>query len=120
MLMTKSKKSVVSESGSYDNFVGKKNTAEVPREATLSFLEDTTDLNVKDNHWVGMPEFKQDENPPYKTIYVHFRTKEEFDEFSKMYTRLIDADQKISIKTKSMWYPHLDRDANSLKRWIEE
>lgn len=111
----------VSESGSYDNFVGKKNTEALPKKATLSFLEDdVTDPNVKENHWVGMPEFKQEDNPSYKTIYLHFRTKEDFEEFSKTYTERMDKDQKISIKTKSMWYPHLDRDANSLKRWIEE
>jgi len=70
-------------------------------------------------HWVGMPEYKQEDNPPYKTVYVHFRNKEDFDEFCKKYNDQMDGEQKITEKTKSLWYPHLDRDANSLKRWIE-
>lgn len=69
--------------------------------------------------WVGMPEYEQNNNPSYKTIYVHFRNKEDFDEFSKKYLSQIDSEQHITVKTKSLWYPHLDRDANSLKRWIE-
>lgn len=65
-------------------------------------------------HWVGMPEFEQEENPPYKQIYVSFRTKEDYDEFAKM------IGQPLTEKTKSIWHPKLDRTKNSLLRWMED
>lgn len=64
--------------------------------------------------WVGMPEFVNEENSSYKKLFVHFRTKEDYDEFAKL------INQNLSEKTKSIWYPKLDRDENTLKRWIEE
>jgi hypothetical protein len=65
-------------------------------------------------HWVGMPSFEQDKNEPYKKILLSFRNKEDYEEFAKL------VDQNLSEKTKSIWYPKLNRDENSLKRWIEE
>ena len=67
-----------------------------------------------------MPEFKQENNPTYKTVYIHFRNEQDFKKFCENYNKLIDNDQKITEKTKSLWYPHLDRTENSLLRWIEE
>jgi hypothetical protein len=66
-----------------------------------------------------MPEFEQKDNPPFKTLYLHFRNKQDFDEFRTKYAQ-VDDEQTITDKTKSMWYPHLDKDENSLKRWFEE
>ena len=65
-------------------------------------------------HWQGMPEYKQEDNPTYKTIYVHFRNKEDYEEFAKL------IDQNLSEKTKSIWHPKLDRTENALLRWIVE
>lgn len=112
------KKIDVKETTSYDSFVGKKEIINEP--STLPIDIDIDDEKEAELHWRGMPEYVQEENSTYKTIYLHFRNKEDFDEFCKNYTKLIDDEQKISFKTKSMWYPHLDRSANSLKRWIEE
>lgn len=104
----------VQETTKYDNFVGKKETIVGSTTLPIDIEESQTD------HWVGMPEFEQEDNPAYKTIYLHFRNKEDFEEFSQKYFSLVDNEQKVTMKTKSMWYPHLDRDANSLKRWMEE
>ena len=65
-------------------------------------------------HWVGMPEFIQENNPPYKRIIISFRNEDDYNEFAKL------VDQNLSDKTKSIWYPKLDREANSLLRWVEE
>jgi hypothetical protein len=65
-------------------------------------------------HWVGMPEFVQNDKKTFKTIYLHFRNQEDYDAFAKL------VDQNLTMKTKSIWYPKLERDENSLKRWIEE
>lgn len=67
-------------------------------------------------HWQGMPEFTQEHNPPYKKIIISFRNEDDYNEFAK----LLEHDQMLSSKTKSIWYPKLDRAANSLSRWIEE
>ena len=109
----------VKESAEYDNFLGKKE--ETAKEQTLAeFLGmEETDENEREKLWVGMPEFEQKDNPPFKTIYVHFRNKQDFDEFRTKYAQ-VDDEQTITDKTKSMWYPHLDKDENSLKRWFEE
>jgi hypothetical protein len=109
----------VKETTEYDNFLGKKE--EVVREQTLAeFLGmEEDDKNEREKLWVGMPEFEQKDNPPFKTLYLHFRNKQDFDEFRTKYAQ-VDDEQTITDKTKSMWYPHLDKDENSLKRWFEE
>ena len=114
--MTDKPKSEVDESTEYDNFMDQMN--EEPDAPVLVDMlgEDPEEIFQKEwqKHWKGMPEFEQEENKPYKTIYVHFRTKEDYDEFAKL------IDQNLSKKTKSIWHPHLERTANSLMRWIEE
>lgn len=74
---------------------------------------DTENVEWK-KHWTGMPEFIQDNKKTYKTLYVHFRTKDDYDDFAKL------IDQELSEKTKSIWHPKLERSQNMLKRWIEE
>jgi hypothetical protein len=109
----------VKESASYDNFLNQKVSVEEP--ANLVDMLDT-DLEDKEweKHWVDMPEFEQENKDNYKTVYIHFRTKEDFDEFAKLITKHIDPNTKLSEKTKSFWYPKLDRTKNSLLRWIEK
>ena len=109
----------VKESAEYDNFLGKKE--EAAKEQTLAdFLGiEQEEHNEREKLWVGMPEFEQKDTPPFKTIYLPFRSKEDFDEFVSKYKNM-DEEQNITPKTKSMWYPHLDKDENSLKRWFEE
>jgi hypothetical protein len=99
----------------YDNFVGKR--AELPKKASLVEvldIEDTED-NEKAKLWkaAGMMAFDNPKNAPYKKIIVNFRTKEDYEEFSKM------IGQNLSEKTKTIWHPKLDRTKNSLLRWIE-
>lgn len=67
-----------------------------------------------EEHWVGMPEFDQEDNPPYKKIFLNFRNEEDYKAFAKL------IGQNLTEKTKSIWYPKLDVDDNMLKRWIEE
>lgn|SRR3990167_2130640 len=102
----------------YDNFVGKKNTLDCSSSLT-SFLdldEGESCLNPLDweQHWKGMPEFVQDSNEPFMKILISFREEADYLAFAKL------IDQNLSIKTKSIWYPKLDRTQNSLSRWIEE
>jgi len=92
----------------------------ISKDSTLSkFLDDEDDI-IDDGsdddwkkHWVGMPEFNQEKNPPFKKLYLNFRNQEDYDVFAKL------INQNLSDKTKSIWYPKLERDENTLKRWIE-
>jgi len=65
-------------------------------------------------YWKGMPTFDQNDNPPWKQIYVNFRNKEDYEEFAKL------VEQDLTDKSKSIWYPKLDIEENSLHRWIVE
>ena len=89
---------------------------ELPQQGSLvGFLgiEDEDERREWEKHWVGMPEFVQEDNPPYKRIQISFRCEEDYKEFAAL------VEQNLSEKTKSIWYPKLDRDENTLKRWIE-
>lgn len=106
----------IKETAPYENFLDQK--VDAPQKGTLPIDVDIT-ASDKDKYWVGMPEFVQEEKKTYKTIYLHFRNEEDYKEFVAKY-KSMDSDQVITDKTKSMWYPHLDKDENSLKRWFEE
>lgn len=105
----------VKETTKYDNKLDILNTSTENPPDLIDFLD--IELDSDDNtyrHWVGMPEFIQEKNPPFKKLIVTFRWKEDYDEFSKI------IGQNLTNKTKSIWYPKLDKEENSLMRWIEE
>lgn len=88
----------------------KKSSASLDVEVT-----DEADVNAKwREHWKEMPEFEQEENPPFRTVHVKFRTKEHYEAFSEC------VDQELSDKTKSIWYPKLEITANRFLRWVED
>lgn len=95
---------VVPESTPYDNCV----------------KEEVVDDDVWKKHWIGMPEYVQEANNPGKTIRVHFRNDDDFEEFVSKYTQYMAPNQTITSKTKSIWYPLKEREDNKSLRWIEE
>jgi hypothetical protein len=111
----------VAESGEYENLMEladqNKAEAEANPDAFQSLFEvEETPINPDHwtEHWKGMPEYKQDDNGPWKTIKMHFRNEEDFNEFSKL------TENNLSKKTKSAWYPKLEITKNALLRWIED
>jgi len=106
----------IKESTKYENCIGVKDTSYLDNALPIEMDETLSKKDEKEwkKNWVGMPEFNQEENPAYKKIIVSFRTKEDFDDFIKR------MDQDMTVKTKSIWHPKLDRTANHLMRWIEE
>jgi tagatose-1,6-bisphosphate aldolase len=59
-------------------------------------------LEVSEPHdklWKGMPEFKSEDLKQVRTMYVHFAKHEDVQEFAKL------IGQKITDKTKFIWYP---------------
>ena len=114
-------KPIVSESGEYENLMDladqNKAQAEENPDAFQSLFEveeTVVDPDHWTEHWKGMPEYKQDDNGPWKTIKMHFRNEEDFKEFSKL------TGNNLSKKTKSAWYPKLEITKNALLRWIED
>lgn len=114
--MSENKKQVIEESTEYDNCIGKVEIIPQPEQPAATLFdgwEESQEAEWK-RYWKGMPEFVQEDNHPYMKIYVSFRNEEDYNEFAEL------VGQKLSKKTKSIWYPKLERDANFLKRWIEE
>lgn len=49
--------------------------------------------------WQDMPEFIQEDLTPFKSVIVHFENREDMDSFAKL------VEQRITKKTKFIWYP---------------
>ena len=64
--------------------------------------------------WEGMPEFKADDLTSFQYIIVHFQNKEDVNKFAKL------VNQKLTYKTKSIWYPEAEMANNTIFRYIEE
>ena len=60
---------------------------------------DLVDSVEKYPEWVGMPEFVQEKKEPFKTLIVRFDTEADYKNFETL------INQKLTIKTKSIWYP---------------
>jgi|TARA_R110002153_G_scaffold75892_8_gene195807 hypothetical protein len=104
----------VEESGQYDNFMDHMGETIAGTASLADFVDIEDNRDNWEKHWVGMPTYTQEHNKTYKTVMMHFRNAEDY----KEYCDLIG--QAMTMKTKSAWYPALDREANSLLRWIED
>lgn len=58
-----------------------------------------------DEEWVGMPEFENEDLSPYRTIKVHFANENDVQEFART------IGQKITEKTKYVWFPKQVRES---------
>jgi len=80
--------------------------------------DDPTLFNLDDisqeweKHWKGMPEFYHKDLTPKYTSTVYFTSKEKRDYFSKV------INQKLTDKTKSLWYPQAEIDSLADKCYI--
>ena len=93
-----------------DNIVGKK--AEVEKKGTLNEFLGIKDEEPREKHWVGMPEFEQEADPKHKELLLKFKTAEDYEKFQKL------IEQKLTVKTKSIFYPKDGRVPNRLLRWV--
>jgi hypothetical protein len=71
------------------------------------------DFNWKD-HWDGMPEFDQPDSTPFKAVYVHFDLQEDVDRFAEL------VEQRITPKTRYIWYPRKEKEVYANKRYVSE
>ena len=66
-----------------------------------SLFEDSFSINDCEKEWEDMPEYNQKDLTPYRTLYIHFRNKEDVEDFEKVIK------QKIHQEAKSYWHPKL-------------
>lgn len=52
-----------------------------------------------EKEWNGMPEYKMDDKTPVQQIIISFKSYEDAKKFGEL------LGQKVSKKTKSLWYP---------------
>lgn len=64
--------------------------------------------------WKDMPEFLQKDESAYQSIIVHFENQEDMEAFSSL------IGQKITRRTKSIWYPKYNREKPSNFMYIQE
>lgn len=60
-----------------------------------------------------MPEFIQNELRAWKTIKVHFESREDMEAFAEF------LDQRITLDTQSIWYPELEIGRFSTMKWVD-
>ena len=65
-------------------------------------------------HWKDMPEFEMDDLAPDSSLKIHFRNKKDRDGFAKL------LNQKITSKTKFLWYPKAKVLKYSNKKYIDK
>lgn len=56
--------------------------------------------------WVDMPEFIQEKSEPYQKINIRFRNIDDVEKFAEL------IGQNITPRTKSLWFPKLERGIN--------
>jgi hypothetical protein len=67
------------------------------------------------SHWVDMPEYEQDKTEKeFAKITVRFRNIDDLMEFSKLIS------QNITEKTKSIYFPKIERGLNANKIYIDD
>lgn len=68
----------------------------------------TTNINEE---WKGMPEFTQEDKTAHKTVALHFHDQKAVEKFAKL------IDQKITDKTRTIWYPTMIIEKAADKRY---
>lgn len=67
-----------------------------------------------EKEWQGMPEFVQEDQRPWKTLYVHFENRHDMEDFA----RLIG--QKLTQETRSVWFPEAEIGTYADKRYVSK
>lgn len=67
--------------------------------------------NEWEKEWHGMPEFEKNDESAFKQIIVSFRSYEDMRKFGEL------LNQKVTPKTKSLWYPKAEIERYMDKRW---
>lgn len=74
----------------------------------VNFGQSATDPNAA---WNGMPEFHQPDQMPYRSLIVHFKDEAAITEFCRR------IEQSVTPKTKSLWFPPVEKNDLVDKRY---
>jgi hypothetical protein len=77
-------------------------------------LWDLDERALWEKEWHGMPEFVQENLEPAKSLKVNFLTLDDYGSFCKL------INQKLTIQTKSIWFPEVAKGPNSNKTYTDE
>jgi len=64
--------------------------------------------------WKDMPEFTQEDKRPAKQVIVSFETEKDLNDFAAL------VNQKLTMKTKSIWFPEKKRESLKTQAYISE
>lgn len=64
--------------------------------------------------WVGMPEFSQEDQMPIKQVIVSFQSVADVERFARL------VEQDVTMTTKGIWYPRVDRIRRVDHGYVEE
>lgn len=67
--------------------------------------------NDPSEHWVGMPDFEQERQRPFSQVTIRFEDEEAMNSFAEL------IGQKLTPKTKSLWFPERGKSDVGLFRW---
>lgn len=80
----------------------------------LSLLDNLEVEESWKKDWSGMPEFNQKDITSFNSIIVHFENRADMDAFSKL------IGQKLTYKTRSIWYPEAEIGRMTDKLFVSE
>jgi len=70
--------------------------------------------NDPQDEWAGMPEFVQEDKTAFRSVIVHFKTQDDVDAFAEL------IQQKLTEKTKIVWFPEAEIETYADKRYAAE
>jgi hypothetical protein len=117
--MTDKKQSEVTDtSQGYDSCIGVRNTDEAP--GTLAEFLGVSDSPTNEKEawrelWVGMPQFNNKKARPELTLTINFRNEDDYQKFIEQV-----GFKTVTKKTKTIWFPEVPREENSLMRFIDD
>lgn len=78
-----------------------------------TLMIDGQDQDNPTQDWEGMPEFNQGDLAAFKKLIIHFKNQQDIDNFSKL------VKQKITEKTKYLWFPEEKKEQLINKKWMD-
>ena len=105
------------DAGALDALLSSVQSGEAAVTAMLSQLAARAGLYNADDPaalWEGMPEFDQKDKTAFQSIHVHFKSATERDDFAAL------VGQKLTDKTRSIWYPEAEIERYADKSYSDE
>lgn len=88
----------------------------IPKSVRADRLEQTAIFELVPSwisEWKDMPEYVHKDLTPFKSVIVSFATREHMDAFAAMIK------QKITMETKTVWFPKNEITSCMDKRWVD-